>query len=348
MPPYRTFSVLLLTLNLAATSLASNKLLVFLIDGLRFDYIDEKELKVLPGFKKFIQSGVKVDYMTPDFPSVSYPNYYTLMTGHHSEVHQMTGNYMWDPKTKKSFDIGTNTDSLLPMWWNGSEPLWVSMVKAKRKVFMYYWPGCEVEILGVRPNYCREYYNSPSDANFTRAVNDAVETLWKGNAEMAAVYYERVDIEGHHFGPLSEQTKNATRVVDQMLQNLEQQIIKSGLKHKVNIILFSDHGMTDVSVERLIELEKYIDFNDILQMKDRGPVVSLWPAQGKDTKVYNQLKVVQHMAVFKKEQIPDRFHYKNGKFVSPLTLVAEKGWFIAQILKKTSELLQSEPLTFTI
>ncbi|XP_071987793.1 glycerophosphocholine cholinephosphodiesterase ENPP6-like isoform X1 [Engystomops pustulosus] len=335
MPPYRTFSVLLLTLNLAATSLASNKLLVFLIDGLRFDYIDEKELKVLPGFKKFIQSGVKVDYMTPDFPSVSYPNYYTLMTGHHSEVHQMTGNYMWDPKTKKSFDIGTNTDSLLPMWWNGSEPLWVSMVKAKRKVFMYYWPGCEVEILGVRPNYCREYYNSPSDANFTRAVNDAVETLWKGNAEMAAVYYERVDIEGHHFGPLSEQTKNATRVVDQMLQNLEQQIIKSGLKHKVNIILFSDHGMTDVSVERLIELEKYIDFNDILQMKDRGPVVSLWPAQGKDTKVYNQLKVVQHMAVFKKEQIPDRFHYKNGKFVSPLTLVAEKGWFIAQSKKKS-------------
>ncbi|KAG8592099.1 hypothetical protein GDO81_000405 [Engystomops pustulosus] len=335
MPPYRTFSVLLLTLNLAATSLASNKLLVFLIDGLRFDYINDKQLEVLPGFKKFVQSGVKVDYMTPDFPSLSYPNYYTLMTGRHCEVHQMTGNYMWDPKTSKSFDIGTNTDSLLPMWWDGSEPLWVTMEKAKRKVFMYYWPGCEVEILGVRPNYCREYYNFPSDANFTRAVNDAVQTLRNGNSEMAAVYYERVDIEGHHFGPLSEQTKNATRVVDQMLQNLEQQMIQNGLKDKVNVILFSDHGMTDIFwMEKVIELEKYIDFNDILQMKDRGPVVSLWPAEGKHTKVYDQLKVVQHMSVYEKEQIPDRFYYKNGKFVPPLTLVAEEGWFIAQSKEK--------------
>ncbi|XP_044153377.1 glycerophosphocholine cholinephosphodiesterase ENPP6 [Bufo gargarizans] len=335
MVPYRTFSVLLLTLNLAAPCLASNRLLLFLIDGFRPDYINEKELEVLPGFKKFVQSGVKVDYMTPDFPSLSYPNYYTLMTGRHCEVHQMTGNYMWDQKTNKSFDIGTNEDSLLPMWWNGSEPLWVTMEKAKRNVFMYYWPGCEVEILGVRANYCREYYNFPSDANFTKAVNDAVQTLRNGDAEMVAVYYERIDIEGHHFGPWSEQRKNATRVVDQMLQNLDQQIKESGLKDKVNVVLFSDHGMTDIYwMDKVIELEKYINFNDILQMKDRGPVVSLWPAVGQHTKVYNQLKDVQHMTVYEKDQIPDRFHYKNGKFVPPLTLVAEQGWFIAQSKEK--------------
>lgn len=335
MPPYRTFSVLLLALTLAAPSLASNKLLVFLIDGFRYDYINEKELEVLPGFKKLVQSGVKVDYMTPDFPSLSYPNYYTLMTGRHCEVHQMIGNYMWDQKTNKSFDIGTNQDSLLPMWWDESEPLWVTMEKVKRKVFMYYWPGCEVEILGVRPNYCREYYNSPSDANFTRAVNDAVETLRNGNAEMAAVYYERVDVEGHHFGPWSEQRKNSTRVVDQMLQNLDQQIRESGLEEKLNVILFSDHGMTDLFwMEKVIELTKYVDFNDILQIKDRGPVVSLWPAEGKHTKVYNQLKDVQNMAVYEKDQIPDRFFYKKGRFVPPLTLVAEQGWFIAESKEK--------------
>ncbi|KAG9479870.1 hypothetical protein GDO78_011741, partial [Eleutherodactylus coqui] len=255
--------------------------------------------------------------------------------GRHCEVHQMTGNYMWDPKTNTSFNIGANKESLLPMWWNGSEPLWVTMERAKRKVSMYYWPGCEVEILGVRPNYCREYYNFPSDANFTRAVNDAVQTLRNSSAEMAAVYYERVDVEGHHFGPWSEQRKNATRIVDQMLQNLDQQITESGLKNEVNIILFSDHGMTDIFwMEKVIELAKYIDFNDIVQIKDRGPVVSLWPAEGKHTKVYNQLKEVQHMDVYEKDQIPDRFYYRKGKFVAPLTLVAEQGWFIAESKEK--------------
>lgn len=60
---------------------AHRKLLVFLLDGFRFDYIDDSELEGLPGFRDIVNMGVKVDYMTPDFPSLSYPNYYTLMTG---------------------------------------------------------------------------------------------------------------------------------------------------------------------------------------------------------------------------------------------------------------------------
>ncbi|XP_063806434.1 glycerophosphocholine cholinephosphodiesterase ENPP6 isoform X2 [Pseudophryne corroboree] len=243
----------------------------------------------------------------------------------------MTGNYMWDQKSNTSFDIGTNVDSLLPVWWDGSEPLWVSMEKLKKKASMYYWPGCEVEILGVRPSYCREYYNFPSDANFTKAVNDAVQALGNGNADMAAVYYERIDKEGHHYGPWSEQRKDATKAVDQVLQKLDQQIRESGLKDSLNIILFSDHGMTDISwMEKLIDLRNYIDFNDILQMKDRGPVVSLWPVEDKLSKVYDQLKDVQHMNVYDKASIPDRFYYKKGRFVPPLTLVAEQGWFIVE------------------
>lgn len=64
-----------------------------------------------------------------------------LPAGRHCEVHQMIGNYMWDPSTNKSFDIGVNRDSLMPLWWNGSEPLWITLMKARRKVYMYYWPG---------------------------------------------------------------------------------------------------------------------------------------------------------------------------------------------------------------
>lgn len=64
-----------------AVASARRKLLLFLLDGFRFDYIDDAELESLPGFRDIIGMGVKVDYMTPDFPSLSYPNYYTLMTG---------------------------------------------------------------------------------------------------------------------------------------------------------------------------------------------------------------------------------------------------------------------------
>ncbi|XP_029815290.1 ectonucleotide pyrophosphatase/phosphodiesterase family member 6 [Manacus vitellinus] len=331
-PPSCRFPPLL---PLPAAPSAHRKLLVFLLDGFRFDYIDDSELEGLPGFRDIVNMGVKVDYMTPDFPSLSYPNYYTLMTGRHCEVHQMTGNYMWDQKANVSFDIGVNKESLMPLWWNGSEPLWVTMTKAKKNVSMYYWPGCEVEILGVRPSYCREYFSVPTDKNFADAISDALETLCNGSAEMAAVYYERIDVEGHHYGPLSQQRKNALKEVDKALSNMISLIKSKGLQNEVNVLLFSDHGMTDISwADKVIELNKYINMSDTIQMKDRGPVVSLWPAPEKHAEIYQKLKAVEHMDVYNIQDIPNRFFYKKGKFVSPLTLVAEEGWFIVEITQR--------------
>lgn len=63
---------------------ANRKLLVFLIDGFRYDYMDD--LQNLAGFREIVENGVKVDYLTPDFPSLSYPNYYSLMTGESEQL----------------------------------------------------------------------------------------------------------------------------------------------------------------------------------------------------------------------------------------------------------------------
>ncbi|XP_028657958.1 glycerophosphocholine cholinephosphodiesterase ENPP6 isoform X1 [Erpetoichthys calabaricus] len=326
---------LVLLAYLAGSCLARTKLLVLLLDGFRYDYISAKELESLPGFLEIAEAGVKVDYMTPDFPSLSFPNYYTLMTGRHCEVHQMTGNYMWDQETDKSFDIGTNEDSRLPMWWDGSEPLWVTMEKKKRPVFMYYWPGCEVEILKVKPTFCKEYYNYPSDKDFSTAIDKAIEVLSKGTADMAGVYYERIDVEGHHYGPWSAERKNALKDLDSALKKMTEQIKKMKLENDINVILFSDHGMTDIQwKQKVVELKTYINMSDIMKMMDRGPVVNLWPQNGKTEKIYNSLKEAKNMQVYKKEDIPERFYYKKGKYVSPLTLVAEPGWFITESMEK--------------
>ncbi|XP_051876489.1 glycerophosphocholine cholinephosphodiesterase ENPP6 [Pristis pectinata] len=320
---------------LATPCLTNRKLLVFLIDGFRYDYIGEKELDNLPGFREIIEMGVKAQYLTPDFPSNSYPNYYSLMTGHHCDVHQMVGNFMWDEKTNKSFLIGENEDSRLPMWWNASEPIWVTMMKNKRNVYMYYWPGCEVEIRNVKPTYCREYHYDLSDSNFEAAVSDAIDVLRQGKADMAAVYYERNDVEGHHFGPWSKQRIEATKALDETLRKMNMKIKEVGLQNDLNVILFSDHGMTDIFwMEQVIELDRHIDMTDILVIMDRGSVVSIWPQEGKLNQVYSSLKKVKKMSVYKKNEIPDRYHYKGGKFVAPLTLVAQQGWFIIENIQK--------------
>ncbi|XP_068826429.1 glycerophosphocholine cholinephosphodiesterase ENPP6 isoform X2 [Capricornis sumatraensis] len=323
--------LLALVLSLAQPASARRKLLVFLLDGFRADYISDEALESLPGFKEIVSRGVKVDYLTPDFPTLSYPNYYSLMTGRHCEVHQMTGNYMWDPDTNKSFDLGINRDSRLPLWWNGSEPLWVTLTKAQRKVYMYYWPGCEVEILGVRPTYCLEYKSVPTDINFVNAVSGALDVFKSGQADLAAIYYERVDVEGHHYGPSSAQRKDAVKAVDTVMAYVTKWIQERELQDDLNVIIFSDHGMTDISwIDKVIELDNYISLRDLQQLKGRGPVVSLWPAPGKHSEIYNKVRRVEHMTVYEKEDIPSRFYYKKGKFVSPLTLEADEGWFITE------------------
>ncbi|XP_030622286.1 glycerophosphocholine cholinephosphodiesterase ENPP6 [Chanos chanos] len=324
----RVYAVICAILILSGSCEASRKLLVFLIDGFRYDYLDN--LHELPGFKEIVDNGVKVDYMTPDFPSLSYPNYYSLMTGRYTGVHQMTGNYMWDKDSMKEFLIGVNPDSRLPLWWDGAEPLWVTMQNLKKNVYMYYWPGCEVEILGVRSTFCQEYVYNPSEKNLTDSIENALNVLKNGKADMAAIYYEKIDVEGHHFGPGSPQIQRAIHSLDIAFQLLNRRIKEKNM-HDLNIIVFSDHGMTEIQwMEKIIELELYINMSDIMKMMDRGPVVSLWPKQAKFEEVYRALSAVDNMKVYKKNEIPDRFHYKSGKFVSTLTLVAEPGWFITE------------------
>ncbi|XP_077079841.1 glycerophosphocholine cholinephosphodiesterase ENPP6 [Siphateles boraxobius] len=316
-------------LLLSRSCVANRKLLVFLIDGFRYDYMDD--LQNLSGFRAIVENGVKVDYLTPDFPSLSYPNYYSLMTGRYCEVHQMTGNYMWDKDTMKEFLIGTNPDSRLPLWWDGSEPLWVTMQKLGKRVYMYYWPGCEVTILGVRPSFCEEYVYNPSEKNLTDSMENALNMLKSNKADMAGIYYEKIDVEGHHFGPRSPEIQRAVRSLDQAFQFLNQKIKEKKMRDDINVVLFSDHGMTELEwMEKVIELDNFIDMSYVIKMMDRGPVVNLWPKQDKFEEIYQNLSAVNNMNVYKKQEIPERFHYRNGRFVSTLTLVAEPGWFITE------------------
>ncbi|TRY89819.1 hypothetical protein DNTS_018567 [Danionella cerebrum] len=320
-------ALLFLLLLQSSFCFANRKLLVFLIDGFRYDYMDD--LQNLPGFREIVDNGVKVDYLTPDFPR------------RHCEVHQMTGNYMWDEGSNKEFLIGTNLDSRLPLWWNGSEPLWVTLQKLGKRVYMYYWPGCEVTILGVRPTFCEEYVYNPTEKNLTDAMENALNALKSNKADMAAIYYEKIDVEGHHFGPHSPEIDRAVHSLDQAFQTLNLKIKEKKMREEINVVMFSDHGMTQIKwMEKVIELDKCIEMSNIIKIMDRGPVVSLWPKLDKFEEVYQNLSKVENIKVYKKHDIPDRYYYKDGRFVSTLTLVADPGWFITEVSEKMDDVVE--------
>ena len=90
----------------------------------RYDYVDMQSPDVLPGFNRFLKEGVRAEYMSPIFPSISYPNWNTLLTGLWAESHGIVGNYMYDYEDQSTFDLHepTYTTREKVIW----KPIWKS------------------------------------------------------------------------------------------------------------------------------------------------------------------------------------------------------------------------------
>ncbi|XP_059165137.1 glycerophosphocholine cholinephosphodiesterase ENPP6-like [Physella acuta] len=163
--------------------LQSQKLLVVLLDGVRWDYVDKFDMKSL---KRIHTLGARAGYMKSDYPTLSFPNYYTIMTGLHTESHGITGNFMYDDVKHEAFLNGINKDSFKAHWWDGGEPLWVTAVLQKKSSYMFYWPGCEVTIT---PTYCRNFTYEQTLEDFQDALDESLQLLTTGTTDLAGHVY---------------------------------------------------------------------------------------------------------------------------------------------------------------
>nr|KAG5703795.1 hypothetical protein BaRGS_009593 [Batillaria attramentaria] len=259
------------------------RLLLILLDGFRWDYLDRGGVS-LPGFRKVVQRGAKPEYLIPDFPTTSYPNYYSIMTGLHTESHGMTGNYMYDVNRKESFIIGTNHEQFNAHWWNGADPLWTAAVRQNKTVYMYHWPGCEVTIHGLTPTYCLKYTSIPSMDNFRTAITQSLAQLQFQEADVAAIYFELTDSLGHNYGPLSDELMQLLSDLDPIMEYLADSLATYSLSD-VNLMIFSDHGMTEVSRSRVINLSDVIQWDDYDAIMDAGALVSIYTKPDTEDKV---------------------------------------------------------------
>ncbi|XP_033733261.1 glycerophosphocholine cholinephosphodiesterase ENPP6-like [Pecten maximus] len=308
-----------------------NKLLLFLLDGFRWDYFDRQEIN-LPGFRRMMREGARAEYLLPDFPSLSYPNYYSIMTGLHCEDHGMVGNYMFDTKHNESFLIGVNRDQYHAYWWDDGEPLWVTAEKQGKRSYFYSWPGCEVTIRGVDPTYCKKYpmLSYPKLKDMQAAIAEGLELFSNGSADVVGIYVELPDKYGHKYGPSSAKLNQKLEEIDAEMDKLLDELESRDLRDDVNIMIFSDHGMTEVSETRVINITDYVDIEDIRVVLDAGANVYIWPNPGKLDKVYSDLVAMDnpYLTVLKKADIPDRWYYRNHYRTSPILLVAANGWYI--------------------
>nr|XP_037278470.1 glycerophosphocholine cholinephosphodiesterase ENPP6-like isoform X2 [Rhipicephalus microplus] len=271
------------------------RVVLILVDGVRWDYLSESDL---PGFGELAKTGVKAEYVVPIMPANSYPNWYSIVTGLYGERHGFVQNYMYDDQYDDFFMMAPHPNASHPHWWNHAEPVWVTAEKNGLRTGMYWWDGCQVEIRGSRPSTCipyRGYWQWPTVENDTKsALSGIVEKFKQNTLDFALVYYEAVDAVGHASGPDSMERREALKSADNVIKHLLDEAKRQNIRDQLSLIVVSDHGMTDTRPEKfhLIDIEPHIDANDLHSMLDGGSFVMLRPYPDKIDKLQGTDKQV--------------------------------------------------------
>ncbi|ESO96943.1 hypothetical protein LOTGIDRAFT_214482 [Lottia gigantea] len=299
----------------------SKKVLMISMDGFRWDYLDM--VPETPHIKQMAGNGVQLKYVNNTFITKTFPTHYAIATGLWEETHGIVGNSMYDPLFNETFRMG-NTET---KWWNEGEPIWITAKKQNLKTGTYFWPGSEVKIQGMYPDIWKRYNGS---VPFRDRVDTVVDWFQNGHVDLATLYFNEPDHTGHLFGPFSDEIKAKVREMDSLLGYLINKLNEAGVLSSLNIILTSDHGMTEVNkTTRIIYLDAYVNPDDIYLIPESGPVANILPKPGRENIVYNDLRGKHSkMTVYRKEDIPEHFHYKNNRRVMPIVAIAADGWMI--------------------
>jgi predicted AlkP superfamily pyrophosphatase or phosphodiesterase len=231
---------------------------------------------------------------------------------------------MYDPGFNEYF----NKRSKETKWWDGGEPLWVTARKQGLKSAAYFWPGDEAKIKGLRPNI---YFKFDGTIPFRSRIDSAVKWL-SDDIDIVMVYLSEPDSTGHLFGPNTPQVRSKVKEMDDLLGYIVEEFDKASLWNSVNVIITSDHGMTEVDyANKHVDLSNFIDMNAVDAIPTTGPTANILPRLNMEQEIIDNLTNVPHIKVYSKDDIPEHWHYKEHRRILPVLVVAEEGWVALKV-----------------
>jgi predicted AlkP superfamily pyrophosphatase or phosphodiesterase len=273
-------------------------------DGFRYDLADKFQAKNLIRLRS---SGVEAEYMQSVFPSLTFPNHYSIATGDYPVHDGIVDNTFFDPARNQVYAMGNRKEVEDSSWYDAT-PLWVLAEKQNMLTASFYWVGAEAAIQGVRPTY---YYKF----NSLIVMHDRIEDVrnWlllpeEKRPHLITFYIPDVDHEEHMHGVDSKQTENAVHYVDESVAHLVQTI--DSLNLPVNYIFVSDHGMTDIDTVNTLTLPKTIDTSRFVILNSLA-LVHLYAKNSADIlPAYKELKSsAKDFEVYLAADLPERWHY---------------------------------------
>ncbi|CAI9100561.1 OLC1v1037687C1 [Oldenlandia corymbosa var. corymbosa] len=326
------------------TKLKRPVVLVISSDGFRFGYQYKTNT---PNIHRLIANGTEAELgLIPVFPTLTFPNHYSIVTGLYPAYHGIINNYFTDPNTGDLFTMRSHE----PKWWLG-EPLWETVVNHGLKAATYFWPGSEVNkgSWNCPPKYCMHYDGSVPFEDRVDYVLNYFDLPSDDIPVFMTLYFEDPDHQGHQVGPDDPQITEAVARIDQLIGRLIDGLEKRGVFEDVSIIMLGDHGMVGTCDKKLIFLDDLAPWIQIPKewVQSYTPLLSIRPPPGISpqdvvTKMNaglssDKVSNGNRLKVYLKEDLPSRLHYHASDRIPPIIGLLEEGFKVEQTKSKRQE-----------
>jgi len=280
-------------------------------DGFRYDYDERVDT---PYFDYLDKWGVKAKSLKPIFPSFTFPNHYSIATGCYADKHRILGNEFTTDLGRYSYKDKITVQD--PKWY-GAEPIWVTAEKNGIISATYFWVGSEAPIAGYYPTYYKNYQNGIKPEHKVDQVIDWLKLPESDRPRLICLYFNEPDRAGHVYGANSKEVNQQIEKSDYILGYLLRSLTELDIYNNINLVIVSDHGMVDVSNNRVINIDKY-NISGIIDGK--GPLMSIL------TDDSSLIDFIIPNTTIVPSRLNKELHYDNSMY--NFLLIADEGWMM--------------------
>ncbi len=302
-----------------------NTTILISLDGFRYDYLDRG---VTPTLAKIAKDGVRAAYLQPVFPSSTFPNHISIITGLYPTNHGIVANKFIDTNSNEIYSIGSKV-AADPKWYYG-EPFWLTCKKNNVVSASYFWPSSDLNDSSRNPNYFEKYEHKRDYLKRVNGVFSWIDLPEKLRPAFITLYFDSPDSFGHSNGTNSSELNKKLAELDSVINYMIKGLESRNILKSTNIIILSDHGMKDFNINTVINTKNLFPayYADII---NNSSCLLVYPKPGYDDSVRISLsKHSQNYRFYHSDSLPKIFSVGPTSRLGKYVVIADCGWIFTE------------------
>jgi predicted AlkP superfamily pyrophosphatase or phosphodiesterase len=308
------------------------------LDGFRWDYPD---LYTLPALQALIDDGARAERLLPVFPTLTFPNHYSIATGLYPVRHGLVSNRFPAPELGLWYALGRRETVEDGRFYAG-EPIWVTAESQGMVTASFFFVGTEAEISGIRPTHWRSFTKDIPGEERVDQVLDWLALPPQHRPHLVTLYFEDVDDHSHWSGVGSQRAVDAMRRVDGYLARLKSGIEALPHGDRVNLLVVSDHGQAAYLGDQVpFDVSEHVDLDGV-EVVGQGSYLFLYFSEGASGRIARAKRAINrhwvHGQAFEPHEAPSAWQLEASDRLPQLILMPDVGHMAVSELERASRL----------